>query len=193
MYRWTVDVEYDWGGRTNGIQGIERGLPKIVEAFREYSIHGLFFISTEIAETDFGFIKNLRNLGHEIGSHGHVHTKFKEEFRRQADKDLSISLLALHQSVPKDSIRYRAPKFNYEVSGERYSYRKSHVSLLKNMWFKEKIKEETIIYLHPFDIVETQEAAPSLFCKLWYSRPKKAYDTFINLLNHYPDSYIHEG
>ncbi len=185
MYRWTVDIEYDWGGRTNGIQGIERGLPKIVEAFREHSIKALFFISTEIAETDYSFIKNLRNLGHEIGSHGHFHTKFKEEFRRQADKDLSVSLLANYESLPKESIRYRAPKFYHEVRGEIYSYKKSHVSLLKNMWLKEKIKEETIIYLHPFDIIETPEKAPNLFCKLWYSQPKKAYETFIDLLNHY--------
>lgn len=183
IYRWTVDVEYDWGGRTDGIEGIKTGLPRIAELFLKQSIIGLFFISTETSKHYPRLAEKLRNCGHEVGSHGHVHAKYKESFRRQADKDLSLSLLGDQKA------HFRAPKFYWETD-DIYSQKKNHVSLLKNKWLKENIKDNTIIYLHPFDIVETSELAPNLFCKLWYSRPKRAYETFINLLNRYSKSYI---
>lgn len=191
-YRWTVDVEYDFGGRTNGIEGLIHGVQYITNAFKKYNIKALFFISTETLGKWPPFIKDIRDGGHEIGSHGHYHTAYKNRRLSEADKEMSIKIIASYESISKENVRYRAPKFNYKVSGELYSYRKSHVSLLKHMWLKEKIKKKTIIYLHPFDIVETNELAPNLFCKLWYSRPKRAYDTFINLLNRYPHSYIDE-
>ena len=81
----------------------------------------------------------LKLEGHEIGSHGHFHTVYKESFRKEADRQLSLQILALYQSIPKESIRYRAPKFDYEVCGELYSYRDSHVSLLKHIWFGKEI------------------------------------------------------
>lgn len=182
-YKWTVDVEFDWGGRTNGKVGLEQGLPKILEAFGRKKIKALFFISTETLESLPFLVQGIMAQGHEIGSHGHFHVNFREVWRKENDKRISEAFLASHKSLSQRSIRYRAPKFNYPISGEFYSNRNSHVSLLKHMWLKEKIKGDTIMYLHPFDIVETKEPAPNLFCKLWYSRPKRAYETFINLLN----------
>jgi len=156
VYRWTVDVEYDWGGRTDGFEGIKTGLPKIAAAFLKQKIKALFFISTETFRHYPELVRHLRECGHEVGSHGHFHTKYKELFRRQHDKDFSISCLE------DDKARFRAPKFYWETE-DIYSQKKNHVSLLKHMWLGQKIKEETIMYLHPFDIVETTEPAPNLF------------------------------
>ena len=190
QHQFTVDCEFDWGGRTYGTTGLTQGLPRILSAFRQAGVRGLFFVSTELLQDWGDCLWLITNQGHEIGSHGHFHTIYKDRWRAEADRHLSLKLLAEYQSVPQESIRYRAPKFNYEVRGEQYSYRKAHVSLLRHMWLKEKIKEDTIIYLHPFDIVETKEKAPNLFCKLWYSQPKKAYETLIDLLESYPGSDI---
>jgi Polysaccharide deacetylase len=172
---WTVDVEYDWGGRTNGTQGIDQGLTGITEAFKDYSVKGIFFISGELSTSYPELAKKLRLLGHKVGSHGYFHTKFKEGFRRQEDKNLSQVLFKTRL--------YRAPKFYWDREDSIYSSPRNHTGLLKRMWLSEPIRE--IIYLHPFDIVETKESAPNLFCKLWYSQPKRAYKTFLNLLERY--------
>lgn len=186
IYRWTVDVDGgDWGGRSEGCAGIEKGLYKIIRDFKNAGIFGLFFISTELLKNYPRLIEDLRIQGQAVGSHGHFHERFETKARRQENKDLS-------ETYFKYKVPFRAPKFSLETE-DRYSQKKGHVSLLKHMWLKTKINEDTIIYLHPFDIVETKQPAPNLFCKLWYSRPRKAYDTFTNLLNRYPDSYVNEG
>lgn len=177
-YKWTVDVEYDFGGRTNGQRGIAEGLPRIIGIFKEHGIIALFFVSTELLEDHPSLIESLWDKGHQVGSHGHFHTSFKESFRRQKDKDLSAKLIGI------ESPFYRAPKFGY-ITDDIYSDPKGHASLLKHMWTGQKIKPETIIYLHPFDIVETPETPPNLFCRLWYSRPKKAYKLFHEMVNKY--------
>lgn len=177
-YRWTVDVEYDWGGRTNGVRGISEGLPEIIKLFDGAGIKALFFISTELLEDHPDVLKTIREKGHRVGSHGHFHQRFKESFRRQADKDLSLAYLEDQKA------RFRAPKFYWQTE-DIYSNPKNHVSLLKHLWLGQKIKEETIMYLHPFDIVETAEPPPNLFCKLWYSQPKKASQLLSTLVNRY--------
>lgn len=176
-YQWTVDVEKNFGGRTNGTSGIEIGLPKIIQAFNQAKVTGLFFVSTELEDSYPGLIASIRIQGHKVGSHGHFHTVFKEGFRRQANKDLSLKYFG--KDVP-----FRAPKFSH-ITEDIYSNPKGHVSLLKQTWFGLKLPPDPIFYLHPFDIVETDEKAPNLFCKLWYSQPRFAYATFIDLLKCY--------
>ncbi len=185
MVKWTVDVEYDWGGRTNGTKGLTEGLPKIIQAFAGAGIKALFFISTELLPENEGIVKAIQDAGHEIGSHGHFHTSYRYKHLSEADKKLSEKILAPYKPLSQESIRYRAPKFNYGKCGEFYSHRKSHVSLLKYTWFGRKIKGETIFYLHPFDIVRGSNP-PNLFCRLWYSHPERAYETFTNLVRRYP-------
>ena len=178
IFRYTVDVESDWGGRTDEHKGIEEGLPKIIETFKKYNIQGLFFISTELSsDYPYRLIEDLRLLGHEVGSHGHFHTRFKEGFRRQADKDLSL------QYVGKEA-HYRAPKFSH-ITEDIYSNPKGHVGLLKHMWLKTPIPPDPIFYLHPFDIVGGDNPH-NLFCRMWYSKPEKALLLLKKLLEKYP-------
>lgn len=188
-YRWTVDVEVDEGGRTQGDKGIKEGLPIILEGFKKYHIKGLFFISTELLPKYYDDIKYIKEEGHEIGSHGHFHIIYKEAWRTQADKEFSENILASLNLTPPGFTLYRAPKFNREFDGQPYSARHSHVSLLRNVWTKEEIKRNTIIYLHPFDLVDAYNPV-NMFCRLWYSRPKDAREVFNRLLSQYPHTYI---
>ncbi len=189
-YRWTIDAELDWGGRSNGTHGLDKGLPLILKAFREAKIKALFFISTEIMEYRPHVIEDIKNEGHELGAHGHFHFCFQEPWRQNMNMNISKKILESYSD--KTHFYVRAPKFSYIFYGQLYSDPKDHVSLLKHMWTKQKIKKDSILYLHPFDIVGAKHA-PTLFCKSWYSKPKKAYETFLNLVNRYPHSYIHEG
>lgn len=183
-YTWTVDFESDWGGRSNGAIGIDEGIPRILKLFHSKGIRGLFFISTEMVKNRHHVIRDILNEGHQIGSHGHFHTLYKESFRAIQDKKISEEILYKYS---RRQLPYRAPKFSF-LTECVYSNPKNHVGLLKYMWFGGRIPEEPIFYLHPFDIVKGKNA-PNLFCKLWYAHPKKAYDTLCDLTDLYPGSH----
>lgn len=157
-------------------------MPRILSAFERYNVKGLFFVSTELLDENKYLVKLIESEGHEVGSHGHFHEVYSNPERANADMKLSFGILGV--------CHYRAPKFSY-VTKDRYSNPKNHVSVLKKMWLGQGIPEEPIFYIHPFDLVGGVNA-PNLFCKLWYSRPKDAYETFTNLLRRYPgDNRLH--
>ena len=175
-FTWTVDVESDYGGRSQTTQGIVYGLPRILEVFKQYGINGLFFISTELLGNYPVLPTHLRHLGHEVGSHGHFHVKYKERWRSEEDKRISMKML--------DTQYYRAPWFNYETDCI-YSQKANHVSVLKQSWFGGKIPNDPIFYIHPFDIVRG-DSPPNTFCRVLYSHPDIVWDTFNRICKLYP-------
>lgn len=180
MVRYTVDVETDWGGRSASTLGIKYGIPKLLELFRTYKVKGLFFISTELLSSYKEDIKKIIQEGHEIGSHGHFHIVWKDQWRAWEDRRLSnILLTAL---TGKERFEYRAPKFSWENESV-YSRRANHVGLLKSLWFGDEVREDSIFYLHPFDIIDEPSDAPNLFCRAWYSRPRDAYKRLVHILS----------
>lgn len=183
-YTWTIDVDGgDWGARTKGTDGIDKGMPLIYKALRDYDVKGLFFINTEVFEERPGIAQDILNEGHEIACHGHFHVCFKESWRQVQNMLISKSLLT--DCTTQSYFSFRAPKFSYVFKGQPYSDPINHVSLLKYMWLWKKITNDSIFYLHPFDLVEGKNP-PNLFCKVWYSKPRQAYETFLDLLRRYP-------
>jgi len=178
MVRWTVDVEKDWGGRTQGTLGLKYGLPKILSLFNDFGVKGLFFVSTELLRDHRKDIEAIKKEGHEIGSHGHFHVVYGQPTRAQQDYEISKAMI---ESLTGNKYpRFRAPKFSFD-NGDVYANRKNHTGLLRYMWGLDKLRE--IIYLHPFDIVDAHQDAPNLFCRAWYSRPRMAYKTLCDLLS----------
>jgi len=177
----TCDVETDFGGRTNGTDGLDKGIPLILKTLEEFKKKCLFFINTEIMDSRPGVIQDIINAGHEIGCHGHFHTCFKESWR--AYQNMMICQEFLKGYSNQSRFEWRAPKFHQSFYGHEYSFRDNHVGLLKSIWLKTPYKSNSILYFHPFDIVETSSRPPNLFCKLWYSKPKKAYETFRRILS----------
>ena len=182
-YSWTVDVEGDWGGRVNSYEGLDIGLPVILDTFERRKIKGLFFISTEIMEKRSGIVSDIQKAGHELGCHGHFHTCFKEPWRARQNMLMSQSILSNYQEAP---FHWRAPKFSTIFHNHRYSDSKGHIGLLKHTWFGGRIPENPIFYLHPFDLVESDETPPNLFCRIWYSKPSLAKEKFNYLTRVYP-------
>lgn len=181
-YRFTVDVDGgDFGGRTEGQRGLKEGLDLILMTFKMYKTKALFFVSTELLREYKREIRHILEEGHEIGSHGHFHIKYKDKWRAEEDRRISNTLLLPVTGSPAH--RYRAPKFSYRTD-DLYSNPKNHIGLLKHMWFGQKIRENSIIYLHPFDLVNSG-SPPNLFCRLWYSNPQRAYETLLDLLNYH--------
>ena len=181
-FTWTVDLEHDWGGRTNGIQGITEGLPRILEIFRSYNIKALFFVSTELAAENRGRIRDLLDRGHDVGSHGHFHIKYKDAWRAEADRQISFQLLSVFRI---GTFEYRAPRFYYQSDSSMYSYRNNHISVLKWSWWKRPIPVQPVFYIHPFDIVSGGHA-PNTFSRILYSRPDRVYKSLIKLAIKHP-------
>lgn len=176
---WTVDLEGDWGGRVNTYDGINNGLPRILEIFEAYKIRSIFFISTEILDECPMVVSDIRAKGHVIGSHGHFHIKYKDAYRREQDRRISNAFLQANGRMKY--IPYRAPWFYHSVPFEIFSYPINHVSVLRYSWGLKYIPEKPIFYIHPFDIVMPFGKSPNLYCKLLYSRPKKVRIAFEDL------------
>lgn len=182
-YTWTVDVEGDWGGRTNTYLGLDKGLPIIYRTFRKHNVKALFFISTELLQECPAIASEIVKEGHEIGCHGHFHFTFQEPWRQH--QNMSISKTILENYCEQSRFEYRAPKFSYTFYGHQYSDPLNHVSILRHMWYRHRVTSNSVFYIHPFDLVGGKNA-PTLFCKWWYSKPRKAYDTFTRLISEHP-------
>lgn len=182
-FTWTVDVEGDFGGRTYGTDGLDKGIPIIFKLLKERNIKGLFFVSTEVLDKRLSLVQDILNEGHEIGNHGHFHVPFKEPWRQVQNSNIGNTILRNWSN--REYFEFRAPKFSYQIHGQRYSYPDGHMGLLKSMWFNKKPKGDEIFYLHPFDIVGGTNP-PNLFCRLWYSKPRRALEALIRWLDRYP-------
>mgnify|MGYP001591168460 CR=1 FL=1 len=181
-YRITVDVEGDWGGRVSDISGIKEGIPRILWLLKRHSIKALFFISTEIVEDTWKEIDAIQKDGHALGSHGHFHITYDSSKRCYQDRNISDDILKRLFGVEPEF--YRAPKFNKLTHNDclPYSNLSNHVGLLKYTWFGGEVSRDSIIYLHPFDIIGGNNP-PNLFCRVWYSRPDMAYSKLKELLH----------
>ena len=182
-YTWTIDTEFDWGGRTHHTDGITVGLVRIRHLFRAHNIKALFFVSAELIRDHKWAIQDIVDDGHEIGSHGFFHDYYSARFRYELDKEISMELLS---GIYPDIRFYRAPKFRYSTASDPYSTQHNTVGLLKHMWLKQRIPANPTFYLHPFDITRPNSRPPNLFCRFWYSKPDKAWDKLTKMVELYP-------
>ncbi len=108
----TVDFEYDWGSRIKSDYAIGYTTDKILEIFDKNGAKGTFFISTEILPEHKDFVLAIRKQGHEIASHGHIHsldydTKSEEDLYHQIKTSKSL----LEDIVQEKIIGFRTPAF----------------------------------------------------------------------------------
>jgi peptidoglycan/xylan/chitin deacetylase (PgdA/CDA1 family) len=73
----TIDVETDWGGRlasqSGNNEGLEKGLPLILNFLKKNNIRATFFVSTILLKNWKDNILEIQRQGHEIASHGLRH------------------------------------------------------------------------------------------------------------------------
>lgn len=177
-----MDVESDWGGRTDGLRGITESVPWLLERLRETNLRAIFFLSTQYLERYLDEAKAIQAAGHKIGCHGHLHRSWRGAKWYQWRYDYLQSMTKIEKTfgLQRKEIPYRAPKFSYTDRLHKYSYPEGHTSLLKHLWLKQPLQE--VLYLHPFDLVEPQTPAPNLFCAVWYRRAREAKALLESLL-----------
>lgn len=108
----TVDYEFDWGGRTQSVYGIEKTIDKVLEIFEQNNAKSTIFISTETVEKTKKIIKKIHLAGHEIASHGHNHNlKYDVLNKNELNFEIATSKKILEDLTGEQIIGFRTPQF----------------------------------------------------------------------------------
>ena len=72
----TVDVEHDCPPMLNSTYGLEEGMPRLLEIFKDEKVRATFFATGISAELFPQIIETVLEEGHELGCHGYAHERF---------------------------------------------------------------------------------------------------------------------
>ena len=104
----TVDHEPDCPPyMTDTFRGVEEGTGPLLDVLRADGIPATFFSTGVVAERHPGSIEAIVRAGHELGCHGHTHTRFTELDPRAARDEIVTSAAVLRTHAPVTS--FRAP------------------------------------------------------------------------------------
>jgi peptidoglycan/xylan/chitin deacetylase (PgdA/CDA1 family) len=103
----TVDVEEDCPPYLKTTRGVEEGLPKLLDLFKEEKIPSTFFFTAEIAERFPDTVKEVIKKGHELGSHSLKHERLDRMEKEQAESYIKSSIERLREFY--DVVSFRAP------------------------------------------------------------------------------------
>ena len=113
----TIDVE-DWYMDTDIStwdsyeDRIVESTNKILKILDERNTNATFFVVGYVAEHFPELIEDIKDRGHEIGTHGYSHTSIKKQTSSEFEKDLLKSVRIL-EDITKDKISgYRACEFS---------------------------------------------------------------------------------
>ena len=84
---------------------------KILKILNEPNIQATFFVLGYVAEHFPELIENIKDRGHEIGTHGYSHTPVKEQTPSEFEEDLLKSIRILEKITGDKMWGYRAPQF----------------------------------------------------------------------------------
>lgn len=93
-------------------RGIEQGLPKVLDLLRREDVAVTCFATGEVAERYPDAVRMIIAGGHELGCHGHTHTRFDHmrDFQARAEVETSTRVLRAF-GVPVTS--FRAPNLQF--------------------------------------------------------------------------------
>ncbi|MFH2068731.1 MAG: polysaccharide deacetylase family protein [Candidatus Omnitrophota bacterium] len=74
-----IDVETDVGSWTPYYQGVEKGIPRLLELFKRQQVEATFFFTGESAEKFPKKAREVIRTGHEVGCHSLYHETIGEE------------------------------------------------------------------------------------------------------------------
>ena len=122
----SFDVEQDAPPYSHTFNGIQRGLPKILEVIEEKGVQATFFTTGEVAEKFPDAVEKIVQGGYELGSHGYDHRRFDRMDKKEARENVERSLDVLRAFY--DVVSFRAPNLKFppeyytilEENGIRY-------------------------------------------------------------------------
>jgi peptidoglycan/xylan/chitin deacetylase (PgdA/CDA1 family) len=108
----TIDVEQDCPPFLETMRGIEEGLPRLMELFRNKEIKTTFFTTGKVAELYPEAIVQITEDGHELGCHGYVHERFDRVNKEQAGIAIAKAKEILEDISPS-IVSFRAPNLQF--------------------------------------------------------------------------------
>ncbi|WP_026893797.1 polysaccharide deacetylase family protein [Clostridiisalibacter paucivorans] len=157
----------DWG---------EEYLPKMFEIFEENNIHITFFVTGKWAEKNTDLLIKMKELGHEIGSHGYSHKDYGnlnyEENRNEIKKANDIIMektglepvfFAPPSGSYNDQTVIAAKEFGYKVimwDVDTIDWRKDSTKEKITSRVMNKVRKGSIVLMHPKE--ETIKALPTI-------------------------------
>jgi len=91
---------------------VESSTHRLLDLFDRHSVKATFFFLGWIAERCPGLVREVRNRGHEIASHGYHHQVTFELSKEELRDDLYRSKCLLEDLTGERVLGYRAPKFS---------------------------------------------------------------------------------
>lgn len=114
----TFDLEH-WHSATllessidDPVDQIEDSVDIVLDILRKHDVSATFFVVGEVAEEYPGLIGQVRNEGHEIGSHGHTHTPLFELTPEEFETELERASAAIERATGVEPDGFRAPNFS---------------------------------------------------------------------------------
>ncbi|MDP2729865.1 MAG: polysaccharide deacetylase family protein [Dehalococcoidales bacterium] len=119
----TIDVESDWGGRTRQCDGIEYGLPVILQLLESLEIKATFFISGVVITRYQKMIRKISESEHELASHSFSHQNHSLLNKEQLFEEVNRSKHLLEDETGAEVLGFRTPQFRtnkelFDVLGE---------------------------------------------------------------------------
>jgi peptidoglycan/xylan/chitin deacetylase (PgdA/CDA1 family) len=110
----TIDVEQDAPPFLNTWQGVEKGLPLMLEVLAKYDVTATFFITGLAAERFPGLIAEISQR-HEISCHGYEHERFDRLSVKEQWKRIQKATEILQKITGTKPLGFRAPNFKLTV------------------------------------------------------------------------------
>jgi peptidoglycan/xylan/chitin deacetylase (PgdA/CDA1 family) len=151
LYTFDVDGECIWLCRdpenanrpvtlSLGQYGIYEGLPRILKLLRRYGLPGTFFVPGYTANKYPDRIKEIANLGYEIGNHSWTHTyPDKMGSREIEDKEYRDTSDFLEGLTGKRPVGYRSPAWEYSQYSVDILEKMGDIKYSSNMMNRDRV------------------------------------------------------
>jgi peptidoglycan/xylan/chitin deacetylase (PgdA/CDA1 family) len=103
----TFDVEQDCPPYLETFEGVERGLPRILDLLQEKKVRATMFFTARVAEKYPRLVRRVLDDGHELGCHGYNHERFDKLDVTSAQKLIEKATMILRRYGEVTS--FRAP------------------------------------------------------------------------------------
>ena len=97
---------------------IHSNMDKIFSFLKENNLKATFFILGWIANKHPEIVKEIDNLGFEIGSHTHMHQLMYNQSKKEVSEDLKKSISIIQELTGKKVKYFRAPGFSITVKNK---------------------------------------------------------------------------
>ena len=107
----TIDVEQDCPPYLTTVNGMVNGMPALLDLFAQENISATFFTTGRIAEQFPDIVHRIVNEKHELGCHGHTHSRFDQMSYEEASFEIktAAAILRKYTSV----VSFRAPYLSF--------------------------------------------------------------------------------